>query len=153
VFFHCFTVEFFFNEPAEHDDAPPHRAARVFIASTREAGHRFPPKLPQVQPPHGARHLSSTFTPAAHHQPQQGSQPKLPSRAATHTPVSRHAPATPVCSATMGHSSGRARTWEMARKAFARRVVGGIADERVRCPLCWWARVLCQSEEGPAGLP
>jgi hypothetical protein len=48
-----------------------------------------------------------------------------PSRAATYTPVSRHAPTSPLFSATRAHNSGRATAREMAHLAAAR-VVGAI---------------------------
>jgi hypothetical protein len=56
------------------------------------------------------------------------SHPFAPSRDARHTPVSRHAPTTPLCSATMPHSSGRAKT-QLAIPLAAARVVGAICLE------------------------
>jgi hypothetical protein len=90
---------------------------RFHRGSPRSNLHASLDALPSVNPPH-------TTSPGG-----VRSHSFAPSRATLHTPVSRHAPATTLCSATMAHISGRAKTREMARSARARRVVGGIADE------------------------
>jgi hypothetical protein len=98
--------------PAEHDDAPPHRAARGIDASKREVRHVLSPKLRQIQPPITSLRISTT--PA---RPPHTTSPDRvrshsfdPTRAALHTRFKRNAPTTPLCSATMAHISGRAKT-------------------------------------------
>jgi hypothetical protein len=120
-----------FNNPAvEHDDAAPHRTARVRVASAREARHTLPLKLPQItqiQPVHTSPvKVRPLVCP-----PPPGSVRRnysAPSFIALHTLFRRHAPTNPLCSAMRAHSSGRRRPdeWQTSRRR-----------PRV-CRLGWW---------------
>jgi hypothetical protein len=112
---------------SQHDDAPPHRAARVGATCAPEVRHPLPPKLPQIQPPHRARVPFPPVTqpPLTTSRRRVRSHAFAPSREALHTPVSRHAPASPLCSATRVQNSGSAVTREAAQRADAR-VVGAM---------------------------
>jgi hypothetical protein len=75
------------------------------------------------------------------------SQPFAPSRAAVHTPVSRHAPTIPLCSATRVQNSGRAVTRSVAQSEASGVAQGwGAIESRVRRPRACSSKhlIVCQ---------
>jgi hypothetical protein len=106
--------------PRARSDVCSHRSSPRSSLHTPLDISTSPPAVYLVYPPH-------TTSPG-----RVRSQSFALCREALHTPVSRHAPTSPLCSATRAQNSGRATTREVAHLATAR-VVGAMLRHGGAC--------------------